>query len=62
MQPIKDYLTLTGMSQAELARKAGMDTVYLNRLLAGKHEPRVKILRKLSEVTGISLQKLAESL
>ena len=62
MKAIQDYLTLTGMTQAELAKKAKMQPSALNHFVTGRREPRIANLRKLSEATGISLEKLLEGL
>ena len=62
MQILKDYLAVTGISANELARRAKIDPPALNHILNGRHEPRIKYLRRLSEATGISVGRLAESL
>lgn len=62
MQAIIDYLKLSGMTQAELAKRAGMQPTQLNHFLMGRREPRIKSLRKLSEATGINIQKIVEGM
>lgn len=58
MQALKDYLALTGMTQDQLARKAKIQPSAINHFIAGRREPRIKNLRKLSEATGISIENL----
>ena len=55
-------MTVAGISQAELARRAEISVEELNRFVQGKREPRIKNLRKISKATGISLERLVESL
>ena len=62
MKVLQDYLQVAGISQAELARRAEISIEELNRFVQGKREPRIKNLRKLSKATGISLERLVESL
>jgi transcriptional regulator with XRE-family HTH domain len=62
MKVLQDYLTVAGISQAELARRAEISVEELNRFVQGKREPRIKNLRKISKATGISLERLVESL
>ena len=62
MQVLTDYLTVAGITQAELARRAEISVEELNRFIQGKREPRVANLRKISKATGISIEKLIESI
>lgn len=62
MKVLQDYLQVAGISQAELARRAEISVEDLNRFVMGKREPRIKNLRKISKATGISLERLVESL
>jgi transcriptional regulator with XRE-family HTH domain len=62
MKVLQDYLVVAGISQAELARRAEISIEELNRFVQGKREPRIKNLRKLAKATGISLERLVESL
>ena len=62
MKAIKDYLQLSGMTQVELARRAGMSAITLNHFIAGRREPKIKNLRKLSLATGISFENLLKGL
>ncbi len=61
MKVLQDYLMVAGVSQADLARRAGIDPSVLNHFLKGKREPRIANLRKLAKATGISVDKLVEA-
>lgn len=58
MQILKDYLELTGQTQAELAKAARMDVSALSSILSGRRPPGLKSLMRLHEATGISIEKL----
>jgi transcriptional regulator with XRE-family HTH domain len=60
MKVLRDYLSMTGMTQDELAKRARMQPSALNHFLTGRREPRIKNLRKLSEATGISIENLVK--
>jgi len=62
MKALTDYLKANEMTQAELAKRAGMTPIDVNRYVKGKRKPGVSSLKKLAKATGISLQKLVESL
>jgi transcriptional regulator with XRE-family HTH domain len=62
MKALHEYLELTGMSQAELAKRAKINPAALNHFMKGRRQPRVESLRKLSEATGISLENLIKGL
>ncbi len=62
MKALHDYLALTGMTQAELAKRAGMHAAQLNHFMSGRREPRLKNLRKLAEATGISIENLVKGM
>ena len=62
MKALKEYLAVTGMSQEQLAKRAKMQPSALNHFINGRREPRISNLRKLSEATGISIEKLVEGL
>jgi transcriptional regulator with XRE-family HTH domain len=61
MQILKDYLTMTGLTQAELAKRANLHPAALNHFMQGHREPRIANLRKLAKATGISVEKLVEA-
>lgn len=60
MQSIRDYLTLVEMTQTELAKRAGLRATDLCNYMSGKREPKIRALRKLSEATGITLDRLVK--
>lgn len=62
MKVLQDYLEIAGISQVELAKRAEISVEELNRFVQGKREPRIKNLRKIAKATGISLERLVESL
>ena len=62
MQIIYDYLRLTGISQADLARKAGMEPTVLNNLLRGRRNPGMITLKQLNKATGITIENLVSAI
>lgn len=60
MQAVKDYLALTGMTQARLAKKANLTPQTLNHYLKRRIRPGIASLCKISEATGIGIDKLVE--
>lgn len=61
MKIIRQYLKLTGMKQIDLATKLGIDAPHLNNVLAGRVEAGPKLIKQISETTGIKIEKLIES-
>ena len=51
-----------GMSQSELARRAGSPRTYLIALEQGKHEPTLDLLRRISAALGYPLREVLWSL
>jgi len=49
-----------GLSQDELARKAGIDPHYLERLEAGAVYPRAAVLPSLAKALGVTVAELVE--
>ena len=62
MKSVREYLKLTGLTQAELAKRAKIDASQLNHFLSGKRQPSVKNIRKLSAVTGITIENLVKEI
>ena len=62
MKAIHDYLRLSGMTQAELAKRADINPGALNHFMNGRREPRIANLKKLAAATGISIEKLVKDL
>jgi len=48
-----------GLTQVELARRAGLSASYLNQLEAGRNQPTLEILRNLATTLAISIDALA---
>lgn len=55
-------LTQMGKNQKYLAEKTGFSRFYICEILNGRHNPSVKAIYNISKTTGISIDKLAESL
>jgi len=49
-----------GITQAELAKKAGVSRAYLSRLEMGQHDPPLSRLRKLAKALRVSLARLVK--
>ncbi len=49
-----------GLTQAQLARKAGLTLGYIGRLEIGMHDPSLSTLRKLAKALKVTLAKLVE--
>jgi transcriptional regulator with XRE-family HTH domain len=65
MAPLKETLRRerrrAGLTQEELAKKAGVGTVTIRRIETGMiEEPRVATLRKLAGVLGVQVRDLLE--
>lgn len=50
-----------GISQEELADRAGVDRSYGSRIERGSANPSVEILAKLAEVLGVTVASLLET-
>lgn len=50
--------TLDGLSQTELARRAGCSQGYISMIEAGDCQPAPAMLRKIAEVLGVPLASL----
>ena len=46
------------MTQATLAKKAGVSRAYLSRLEMGRHDPPLSRLRKLAKALGVAVTEL----
>lgn len=55
---IRRIRILRGMSQKELAEKAGMTNVLLNNYEHGVRNPKAETLKKLADALGVSLEIL----
>ena len=58
-QTIKRLRTQRGLTQAQLAERAGISQPYLSQLEAGaKERPAVQIVQKLAQVLGVKIENL----
>ena len=48
------------MSQATLAKKAGITREYVNKLEAGRYDPTVGVLQRLAKALGVPAMTLLE--
>lgn len=48
------------LTQAELAAKAGVSEVTINRIEADRHDPRFSTIKKLALALGVTPEELAE--
>jgi XRE family transcriptional regulator, regulator of sulfur utilization len=55
---LKQARQATGLSQTELATKAGVSRAYVFRLEAGGADPTVGILQKLAKALGVPVTDL----
>lgn len=62
MQALISYLRVTGLTQEELAKRAGLKAAHLNHFIKKRRAPTVKSLKKLASATGMTLDKLARDL
>lgn len=62
MKALHEYLRISGMTQADLAKRAGVNVGALNHWMSGRREPRIANLRQLSAATGIAIEKLVKDL
>ena len=58
---IKRYLEINGLSQAQLARRAGIKLTTLNNWLRNETYPKQENLIKLAQTLGCSVPDLTES-
>jgi transcriptional regulator with XRE-family HTH domain len=47
-----------GLTQATVAKKAGITREYVNKLEAGRYDPTVGVLKRLASVVGVPLTEL----
>jgi transcriptional regulator with XRE-family HTH domain len=58
--PITAHREALGMSQSELARRAGVDRVNLNRIERGYHVPHAATLEAIAAALGTTPERLRE--
>jgi transcriptional regulator with XRE-family HTH domain len=59
-QNLKRLRKAAGMTQEQLARRAGLSLGYVQRLEVGRHDPPVSTLRVLAKALGVKVAKLLE--
>lgn len=57
---LRDRRTLAGLSQEELAHRAGLSMRYVSLLESRKHQPSLGTLSALAKSLGISLSELIQ--
>lgn len=57
---IKDLRARRGMTQASLAKRAGLTLAYIGRLEIGWYDPQLSTLRKLAKALRVSVAELVE--
>jgi transcriptional regulator with XRE-family HTH domain len=60
MDAVRTYIEKKGITQADLAARVGVKQPTLNGYLSGKYSPSVRVLKRLSKETGISVTRLLE--
>jgi len=57
---LKSLRERKGLTQEELAEKAGVSRAYLSRLEIGRHDPPLSLLRKLAKALRVKAGRLVE--
>jgi transcriptional regulator with XRE-family HTH domain len=57
---LKQQRAKQGLSQADLAEKAGLSREYIARLETGKHDPSLSVLEKLAKALKVKVGDLVE--
>jgi transcriptional regulator with XRE-family HTH domain len=57
---IKSLRERRGMTQAQLAEKAGVSRTYLARLETARQDPTLSTLEKLAKALGVKVGRLVE--
>lgn len=58
---IKSLREEAGLTQTQLAEKAGLPQPHISRLEAGKHSPTAKTLQKIAQALGVKVSQLDPS-
>ena len=58
---LKKLREVKDMSQATLAKKAGITREYVNKLEAGRYDPTVGVLQRLARALGVKVTELLTS-
>lgn len=57
-QRLREVRKAKGITQQELAEKAGLHLTYVGHLEAGKYHPTVFVMWKVAKVLGVGLDEL----
>ena len=60
MNVLKEWLEVNGVKQTFVAKKLGVSKTSVNYWANGYYMPHSKYIPKLSEITGISIEKLLD--
>ena len=55
--PLKLQLILKDISQAEIARAAGVQRAYVNRVVLGRQKPSKRVVEAFKQVADINLER-----
>ena len=58
MKKVKKYRKIKGLTQNELAYKAGISQPFIAEIERGRKSPSVRTLVKIAKVLNVSLEKL----
>jgi transcriptional regulator with XRE-family HTH domain len=47
-----------GLSQAEVAKRAGLSREYVNKIEAGKYDPPLSTINAIAEALGVTARRL----
>ena len=57
---LKELRKAKGLTQAVLAKRAGVTLSYIGRLEIGRHDPQLSTLQKIAKALGVSLAELVQ--
>ena len=59
-QRLKQLRAEKGLTQAALARRAGVTLSYIGRLEIGRHDPQLSTLQKLAKALRVTMAELVK--
>ncbi|MFO0699739.1 MAG: helix-turn-helix transcriptional regulator [Nitrospira sp.] len=57
---LKELRAKKGLTQLQVARKAGLTLAYIGRLETGHYDPQLSTLRKLAKALGVTASELVK--
>lgn len=57
-EKIKDCMTKCGVTQAELAKAAGVSEAFISYVVEGKKMPSVPVLKRIAQRLGVLMDEL----